>query len=84
LEDLLGGDWSGDHDMDGRVVLKWILEKWDLKSELDSTANGRFLWIQWWTSGFNNMKLIRSVAFPETEYNEVLLGYQLGQVVEWW
>jgi len=26
---------------------------------------------------------VRSVAFPATEYNEVLLGYQPGQVVEW-
>jgi len=27
--------------------------------------------------------IVRSVAFPVTEYNEVLSGYQLGQVVEW-
>jgi len=27
---------------------------------------------------------VRSIAFPATEYNLVLLGYQLGQVVEQW
>jgi hypothetical protein len=27
---------------------------------------------------------MRFVAFPVTEYDEVLLGYQLGQMVEQW
>jgi hypothetical protein len=27
---------------------------------------------------------MRFVAFPVTEYDEVLLGYQPGQMVEWW
>jgi hypothetical protein len=26
---------------------------------------------------------MRFVAFPATEYDEVLLGYQPGQMVEW-
>jgi hypothetical protein len=26
---------------------------------------------------------MRFVAFPVTEYDEVLLGYQLGQMIEW-
>jgi len=28
--------------------------------------------------------ILKSVAFLATKYNEVLLGYQLGQVVEQW
>jgi hypothetical protein len=27
---------------------------------------------------------VRFVAFLVTEYDEVFLGYQLGQMVEWW
>jgi hypothetical protein len=32
----------------------------------------------------NTFSTVRSVAFPAAEYNEVLSGYQMGQVVEWW
>jgi hypothetical protein len=28
-------------------------------------------------------EIVRFVAFPATEYNEVFSGYQLGQMVEW-
>jgi len=31
----------------------------------------------------NTSAFVRSVAFLATDYNEVLLGYPLGQVAEW-
>jgi hypothetical protein len=36
-----------------------------------------------WNGTFNLLNfIVRFVAFPATEYDEALLGYQLGQMVE--
>jgi hypothetical protein len=35
------------------------------------------MWLQ------NHFLKVGFVAFPATEYDEVLSGYQLGQMVEW-
>jgi hypothetical protein len=34
------GDNLEDRDVNGRIILKWIFEKWDGKHELDQSVSG--------------------------------------------
>jgi hypothetical protein len=44
LGDLRGGDHLGDPDVDGRIILKWVLKKWDGKMDWIELAQDRDRW----------------------------------------
>jgi len=38
--DLKERDHLGDPDLDGRILLRWILRKWDVGNRLDRAGSG--------------------------------------------
>ena len=56
-ENLRERDHSGDPDVDGRIILRWILRKWEGVvgtgwSWLRLGTGGGHLWVRWGTFGF--------------------------------
>ena len=75
----LGKDEWG---VDGRIILKWIFEKWDEGTWTGSIllrigTGGGLLWRRWWTFGFHKMRRISWVAEDLLASQEGLCSMQL-------
>jgi hypothetical protein len=95
LEDLKGRDYLEDLDVDGRIILEWLLKKyvgklWNGFTWLSIGTSYKVLWTRWWTFRFHERLGISLLAEQLLASQEGLCSMELVNYfitlfsVDWW